>query len=63
MKEKNYSSTGITNNVYTIGRHYLNKGIYIGICKGCHKFKRHDKPFYMKSQFGTRYHFEKINEH
>lgn len=43
---------------YVIGRFYDDKGIYLGIIKGKHKFQRHtaDKSF---KEYGPKYHYEK----
>jgi len=44
---------------YIVGIYYTDKGYYLGVTKGAHKFQKHSKPHYQK-QFGPKYHFEKV---
>ncbi len=45
---------------YVIGVIYKDKGEYLGMSKGAHKFLHNPKPFYQRHQnFGVKYHFEK----
>lgn len=57
---KEFKVRTMTYNPYIEGVFYEDKGTYLGISKGSHKFQRHSKPFYQKRTFGPRFHFEVI---
>jgi hypothetical protein len=47
---------------YVEGVDYVGKGIYLGISKNAHKFKRHDhsRAYAVQHKQGPKYHFEKV---
>jgi hypothetical protein len=58
FQKNNIKNQEMKNLQYVIGRFYDDKGIYLGIIKGKHKFQRHtaDKSF---KEYGPKYHYEK----